>query len=117
MITLTNAQIKQLDAIGTEHQRLGDVLYQLEHRKWLAELPEGYVPLLRDMPPPQKLYLTTQEKAELEGQILHTRINLIRLAMKFHEVKYCETPAWCTQTLAKLQGQVQQLFSSQQATQ
>lgn len=110
MKQLTATQQRQLDAIGQEHDNLGEKLFILERKKWLAELPDNYVPLLKDIPPPKKLYLTAQEKAELEAEIIHTRIGLLKLAQEFHQIKYDDTPVWIVQMLERLQGQAQQVF-------
>lgn len=112
MKKLTTTQQRQLDGIGQEHGNLGEKLYILEQRKWLAELPEGYTPLLKDIPPPKKLYLTAQEKAELEAEILQTKIGLLKLAQEFHQIKYDDNPVWIAQTLERLQGQMQQVFTA-----
>lgn len=110
MKQLTATQQKQLDLIGQEHDTLGEKLFILEHKKWLAELPEGYIPLLKYIPPPKKLYLTAQQKAELEAEILHTKIGLLKLAQEFHQIKYGDNPVWIAQTLERLQGQAQRVF-------
>lgn len=111
MKRLTATQQKQLDGIGQEHDTLGEKLFILERKKWLAELPEGYIPLLKGIPPPRKLDLTPQEKTELEAEILHTKIGLLKLAQEFHQIKYDDNPVWIVQTLERLQGQARQVFA------
>lgn len=111
MKQLTASQQRQLDAIGQEHDSLGDKLRILERNKWLAELPEDYVPLVKDIPPPKKLHLTVTEKAQLEAEIIYTQIGLLKLAKQFHQIKYDDTPVWITQTLEKLQKLAQQVFA------
>lgn len=75
-------------------QELGDKLFQLEHKKFLSELPADHQ---------KRLELTEQERRELTLEIFQTKRQILVEARAFHVAKWGAdgVPKWLTDALAE----------------
>jgi hypothetical protein len=107
---------KTLDDLHEQHGRLGQQLQDLQDKKERSERLVDGTPIMigaKTFISQGRLELTPQEKLELEAEILYTRIAILKLAEKIHNIRYSgNVPEWIPILIHSLQGQTQQLFIS-----
>ena len=89
-----------------------DLLRELEHTLYRAELPDDHVRLFRHSTV-TKLHLSAHEMAEMKAEILYTRIKILELAQQIFEIRFDgDVPEWVFTELAILKRQAQSLFGA-----
>lgn len=82
--------------MNDNHLKLGELLSELEHQLYRANLPPSFRPsnLPGANPNLSPLSLTQRQMKQLEQRIVNTRLNIMRAAKDEMSKKFDKLPSW-----------------------
>lgn len=100
------------DALVERHQRLGDTLFEQEHRLFRTTLPDDYQPGRHADPNLRPLRLSPREMAELKGAILTTRLAALDVAEEIQIAMLDKVDQWVGEERARLRAELRGIWSA-----
>lgn len=100
------------DTLVERHQRLGDVLFEQEHRLFRTTLPDDYRPGRHADPNLRPLRLSPREMAELKGAILTTRLAALDVAEEIQVAMLGKVDQWVEAERARLRTELRGIWNA-----
>jgi hypothetical protein len=91
-----------------KHERLGDLLRDLEHQLYRANLPANFQPsnLPSADPNLRPLVLTERQRQQLEQRILSTRLNILYAGKEEMITRRGQADQWIQEEIEKLEQEL-----------